>query len=104
MEIKDAILALDALAQFTRLEIFRLLVRYGQEGLPAGRIAETLDLPNATLSFHLTQLRHAGLVGSRREGRSLIYSAAFSAMDALIVYLTENCCQEGALGSSGGRP
>ncbi len=104
MEITDAVTALDALAQATRLEIFRLLVRHGRQGLPAGKIAEELDLPNATLSFHLAQLRHSGLVGSRREGRSLIYSAAFGAMDALIVYLTENCCQEGACRTIGERP
>ena len=104
MEITDAVTALDALAQATRLEIFRLLVRHGPQGVPAGRIAEELDLPNATLSFHLAQLRHAGLVGSRRQGRSLIYSAAFGAMDALIVYLTENCCQEVVGRNIGERP
>ncbi|WP_428483188.1 ArsR/SmtB family transcription factor [Rhodopila sp.] len=93
MEKTDAIAALAALAQDTRLDIFRLLVRTGAEGLPAGQIGERLDLPSATLSFHLNQLRHAGLVTFRREGRSLIYAAEYTAMNGLLSYLTENCCQ-----------
>jgi DNA-binding transcriptional ArsR family regulator len=93
MEKSDAIAALAALAQDSRLDIFRLLVRAGPDGLPAGRIGERLDLPSATLSFHLSQLRHAGLVTFRRESRSLIYAAEYSTMDELLGYLTENCCQ-----------
>ncbi len=97
MEHIEAVAALGALAQETRLDIFRLLVRAGAEGLPAGRIGHRLDLPPATLSFHLNQLRHAGLIDFRREGRSLIYAADYAAMNDVVGYLTENCCQ----GSSG---
>ena len=93
MEKVDIIAALAALAQETRLDIFRLLVQAGPDGLPAGNISERLGLPSATLSFHLSQLRHAGLVTFRRESRSLIYSAEISNMNALLAYLTENCCQ-----------
>jgi ArsR family transcriptional regulator, arsenate/arsenite/antimonite-responsive transcriptional repressor len=93
MEKKTAIAALAALAQDTRLDVFRMLVQAGAEGLPAGQIGERLDLPSATLSFHLSQLRHAGLVTFRREGRSLIYVAEYAAMNDLLAYLTENCCQ-----------
>ena len=75
-----------------RLEVFRLLVQAGPEGLPAGRVAEKLDIPPPTLSFHLAQLKHAGLVQVRREGRSLIYAADYQRMNGLIAYLTENCC------------
>ncbi|MBR0641631.1 ArsR/SmtB family transcription factor [Plastoroseomonas hellenica] len=92
MEKSSAIAALAALAQDTRLDIFRLLVQAGREGLPAGQIGDRLGLPSATLSFHLTQLRHADLVTFRREGRSLIYMAEFEAMNGLIGFLTENCC------------
>jgi ArsR family transcriptional regulator len=93
MEKTDAIIALAALAQESRLDIFRLLVQTGEEGLPPGQISDRLGLPAATLSFHLNQLRHAGLVTFRREGRSLIYMAEYQAMNALLGYLTENCCQ-----------
>jgi DNA-binding transcriptional ArsR family regulator len=96
MEKLDAIAALAALAQESRLDIFRLLVTAGAEGMPAGQIGETLGLPSATLSFHLNQLRHANLVTFRREGRSLIYSAEYSVMGDLLGYLTENCCQGNA--------
>jgi len=92
MEKSDAIVALAALAQGTRLDVFRLLVQAGTDGLPAGQIGERLDLPSATLSFHLNQLRHADLVTFRREGRSLIYAAEYAAMNGLLAYLTENCC------------
>lgn len=92
MEKINAVAALSALAQDTRLDIFRLLVRAGREGRAVGRIGERLDLPSATLSFHLGQLKHAGLIAFRREGRSLIYTANFAAMDGLIAYLMENCC------------
>jgi ArsR family transcriptional regulator len=93
MEKKSAIAALAALAQDTRLDVFRLLVQAGTEGLPPGQISERLDLPSATLSFHLNQLRHAGLVTFQREGRSLIYVAEYTTMNGLLAYLTENCCQ-----------
>ena len=92
MEKSDAIAALAALAQDTRLDVFRLLVQTGPDGLPAGRIGELLGLPSATLSFHLNQLRQAGMVSFRREGRSLIYAAEYATMNALLSYLTENCC------------
>jgi DNA-binding transcriptional ArsR family regulator len=92
MEAKRAISALAALAQEHRLALFRLLVQTGPEGLPAGRIAETLGVPNSSLSHHLAQLHEAGLVSQRREGRSLIYSADYTAMERLLGFLTENCC------------
>lgn len=92
MESLAAIAALDALAQETRLRVFRLLVQVGTEGLPAGRIAKDLELPLATLSFHLNTLRQAGLIEFRRESRSLIYHANFEVMNRLLAYLTENCC------------
>jgi len=93
MEKMDAITALAALAHETRLDIFRLLVQAGPEGVPAGQLGEQLSLPSATLSFHLKELRHAGLITFRRESRSLIYSAEFANMNALLAYLTENCCR-----------
>jgi ArsR family transcriptional regulator len=93
MEKPDVIAALGALAQESRLDVFRLLVQAGPDGIPAGQIAERLNLPPATLSFHLNQLKHAGLVTFRRESRSLIYAAEFAAMNDLLAYLTENCCQ-----------
>jgi DNA-binding transcriptional ArsR family regulator len=93
MEPKKIIDALSALAQDSRLALFRLLVRCGPQGLPAGAIAEQLDIPAPTLSFHLGQLARAGLVSSRREGRSIIYAADFAGMNALVAYLTENCCR-----------
>lgn len=93
MEIKQAVSALGALAQDTRLELFRLLVRQGPAGLPAGELAQRLAIPPATLSFHLGQLSHAGLVTSRRDGRSIIYAADYAGMRALLVFLTEHCCQ-----------
>ena len=92
MEQRQIVEALAALAQETRLNIFRLLVQTGPEGLPAGQIAEALELPATTLSFHLNQLRQAGLIDFRRESRSLIYAAEYDAMNGLISYLTENCC------------
>lgn len=92
MEEKDIIAALSALAQESRLQVFRLLVTVGPDGLPAGQIAEELAIPANTLSFHLSHLKNAGLVTVRREGRSLIYSAEYGRMRAVIDYLTENCC------------
>ena len=96
MEKRDAIAALAALAQESRLDVFRLLVQAGADGLPAGQIAERLGVPPNSLSFHLNQLRHAGLVTFRRESRSLIYAAEYAAMNDLLAYLTENCCQGAA--------
>jgi ArsR family transcriptional regulator, arsenate/arsenite/antimonite-responsive transcriptional repressor len=93
MKSVQAIHALSALAQEHRLALFRLLVRTGPAGLPAGRIAEELGVPNSSLSHHLAQLHEAGLVAQRRDGRSLIYSADYAAMDALVGFLMENCCQ-----------
>lgn len=87
-----AVAALGALAQEHRLALFRLLVRAGDDGMPAGAIAQTLGLPNSSLSFHLTQLRNAGLIVQERQHRSLIYRADYHAMNALIGYLLENCC------------
>ncbi|MGH6847668.1 MAG: ArsR/SmtB family transcription factor [Methylocella sp.] len=98
MERSDAITALAALAQESRLDIFRLLVQAGTGGMPAGQISEGLGLPSATLSFHLNQLKQAGLVTFRRESRSLIYTADYAAMNSLLAYLTENCCQDDAAG------
>lgn len=93
MEIKDATLALAALAQETRLTIYRALVQAGPEGLAAGRIGEALKVPPATLSFHLKELGNAGLVAWRQQGRYVIYSANFDAMNALLAYLTAHCCR-----------
>lgn len=92
MKKSTAVVALGALAQETRLEIFRLLVQRGPDGLAAGEIGDRLGLPSPTLSFHLNQLRFAGLVTSRRASRSIIYSANFKAMNGIVAYLTENCC------------
>ena len=91
----NAAVKLGALAQESRLAIIRLLVAAGEGGLPAGTIGEKLHLPRPTLSFHLAQLRQAGLIKCRREGRWLIYAAEFCAMNALLAYLTENCCESG---------
>jgi ArsR family transcriptional regulator len=92
MDKHDALAALAALAHENRLDIFRLLIEAGAEGRAAGEIGAALGLPPATLSFHLNQLRQAGLVDVHRAGRSLIYVASFASMAALIAYLTENCC------------
>ena len=96
METKRAVQTLSALAQESRLAIFRLLVQAGPEGLAAGAIGEKLGLPPATLSFHLAGLTRAGLAHSRQEGRFVIYSADYAAMNALVAFLTENCCQGAA--------
>src|SRR5258707_11770211 len=96
MEQTDAVAALAALAQDNRLDVFRLLVEAGPEGMPAGEIASALKLAPNTLTFHFDRLRMAGLVTVRRNGRSMIYAARFETMNALLGYLTENCC--------GGRP
>src|SRR5437763_12796855 len=93
MEKSNAVAALAALAQDNRLDVYRLLVRAGPEGMPAGEIATALRLAPNTLTFHFGRLRMAGLVTVRREGRSMIYAAHFETMNALLGYLTENCCQ-----------
>jgi DNA-binding transcriptional ArsR family regulator len=92
METKDAVAALGALAQDNRLDVFRLLIRTGPQGMPAGGIADRLKIAAATLSFHLAQLRQAGLITMKRDGRSLIYSADYDGMNELMHFLTENCC------------
>jgi DNA-binding transcriptional ArsR family regulator len=93
MEIKDAVQALAALAQETRLSIFRLLVRAGPQGVAAGRLGELLGVAPATLSFHLKELTHAGLAAARQEGRFIYYNADFERMAALMSFLTRNCCR-----------
>ena len=92
MEKTDAVSALAALAQDSRLDVFRLLVQAGPDGLPAGEIASSLRLAPNTLTFHFDRLRSAGLVTVRRDGRQMIYAARFETMNALLGYLTQNCC------------
>jgi ArsR family transcriptional regulator, arsenate/arsenite/antimonite-responsive transcriptional repressor len=92
MKKTDAVAALAALAQDNRLDVFRLLVEAGPEGMPAGAVATALDLAPNTLTFHFDRLRTAGLVTVRRDGRSMIYAAQFETMNALLGYLTDNCC------------
>src|SRR5262244_2302447 len=93
MRKADAIAALAALAQEHRLETYRLLVQAGPEGIAAGEVAAAIGLPPNTLTFHFDRLRQAGLVTVRREGRSMIYAARYDTMNALLGYLTENCCK-----------
>jgi ArsR family transcriptional regulator len=93
MEIKSAVTALAALAQETRLSIFRLLVEAGPEGLSAGRIGETLEVPAATLSFHLKELARAGLVSPTQERQFIYYAVDFERMAELMAFLTQNCCR-----------
>ena len=92
MKNTDAVAALAALAQDNRLDVFRLLVEAGPDGMPAGRVAEKLKLAPSALTFHFDRLRDAGLVNVRREGRSMIYAAQFDTMNGLVAFLTENCC------------
>ncbi len=92
MKKREALAALAALAQENRLDVFRLLVEAGPDGLPAGSVAETLKLAPNNLTFHFDRLREAGLVTVRRDGRSMIYAARFDRMNGLVGYLTENCC------------
>lgn len=92
MEAHAAVRALGALAQGHRLAVYRLLVQAGPDGMPAGALADALGVPASSLSFHLAQLANAGLVYQRRRSRSIIYAADFAAMNALMLYLTENCC------------
>ena len=96
MRKPDAVAALAALAQDSRLDVFRLLVQAGPDGLPAGSVATKLKLAPSALTFHFDRLRDAGLVTVRREGRSMIYAARFEQMNTLLGFLTENCCQGAA--------
>lgn len=93
MKEPQVVVALSALAQPARLRVFRALVIAGEAGLTPGALAQSLDVPASTLSFHLKELAHAGLVSQERAGRNLIYRAAFATMQSLLGYLTENCCQ-----------
>ena len=93
MKKQTAVALLAALAQDNRLDAFRLLVEAGPDGMPAGHVATALRLPPSALSFHLERLRAAGLISVRRDGRSLIYAARFEAMNSLVAYLTDHCCQ-----------
>lgn len=92
MDETQTVGALSALAHETRLAVYRMLIEHGSDGLPAGLIAERLGIPPSSLTFHLQQLLHAGLVTQRRASRQLIYAADFAAMNGLVAYLTENCC------------
>lgn len=96
MDAKQVITALGALAHDTRLAVFRMLVQRGPDGLSAGTIAAALDMPPSSLTFHLQQLTHAGLITQRRLSRQLFYAAEYQAMNGLIAYLTENCCGRGS--------
>jgi len=96
MEKQQALAALGALAQETRLDIYRLLVQAGPDGMPAGQIGDQLGLPSATLAFHLKELKIAGLAKCTRNGRSLIYAAEYPTMNDLLFFLTENCCGRSA--------
>jgi ArsR family transcriptional regulator, arsenate/arsenite/antimonite-responsive transcriptional repressor len=96
MKPRETVAALGALAHDTRLEAFRLLVQKGPDGLSAGVIAANLGVLPSSLTFHLQQLQHAGLINQRRLGRQLIYAADFAAMNGLVAYLTENCCEGGS--------
>lgn len=92
METDDIVIVLTALAQSSRLSMFRLLVQAGEEGMPAGKIAEALKIPPSSLSFHLKELNYAGLIQSKQAGRFVIYSANYMRMKAVLGYLTDNCC------------
>ena len=93
MDIQEALIAFDALSQETRLKVFRLLVEHGPEGAPAGTISEALGIPHNTLSFHLNHMSNADLIVSRREGRSIIYSANYEGLSGLVEFLMRDCCQ-----------
>ncbi len=92
MDIQNALIVFDALSQETRLRAFRLLVQAGSAGLAAGALSDELGTPHNTLSFHLSHLANAGIVASRKEGRSVIYSANFEAMQDLIGFMVKDCC------------
>ena len=94
MDIRDALIAFDALSQETRLKAFRMLVEYGVDGAPAGTLSEKLSIPHNTLSFHLSHMSNAGLVLSRREGRSIIYSIDYAAFQDLIRFMVDDCCSK----------
>jgi len=94
MRTTKAVEQLDSLAQETRLKTFRMLVKVGSDGLPAGAISEKLGIPNSTLSFHLSHLTNANLISSRKEGRSVIYSVNFKETESLITFLLEKCCTD----------
>ncbi len=96
MEKSNAVVALAALAQENRLDVYRLLVQAGPDGLPAGQVAAALGLAPNTLTFHFDRLRGAGLVTVRRDGRSMIYAARYDTMNGLLGYLTDNCCKGAA--------
>lgn len=98
MENKTAVIALSALAQESRLTIFRTLVQAGLDGMAAGKISETTGIPPSSLSFHLKEMAYAGLVNSRQESRYIYYSANFKAMNELLGFLTENCCAGASCG------
>ena len=100
MDGKQAVAALGAIAHDHRLALYRMLVVEGPAGLPAGAIAERLDMPPSSLTFHLQQMRHAGVVTQRRVGRQVIYAADFAAMNGLVAYLTENCCGGGEMAAA----
>ena len=100
MDSTAAVNALSAIAQEHRLSLFRLLVQAGEQGMPAGAIADALGVPNSSLSFHLAALTRAGLIRQERQSRSLIYSADYAAMNALVGYLMENCCAGADCGTS----
>jgi len=92
MKAEEIVVSLTALAHASRLAVFRLLVQAGPEGMPAGKIAEALEIPASSLSFHLKELVHAGMLLQRQEGRFVIYSAHYGQMRAVVGFLTENCC------------
>ncbi|MGZ8337872.1 MAG: ArsR/SmtB family transcription factor [Allosphingosinicella sp.] len=104
MDSGHAVSALAALAQEHRLAVFRLLVEAGPDGLAAGAVADALGVPNSSLSFHLAQLNRAGLISQERRHRSLIYRADYPAMNALVGYLMENCCQGGCASAPAAAP
>ena len=101
MEIKEAVAALGALAQETRLAVFRLMIEAGPSGIAAGQIGEALDVPPATLSFHLKELAQSGLIIARQQGRFIWYRPDFVAMNALVGYLSANCCEASAAFGAG---
>jgi DNA-binding transcriptional ArsR family regulator len=92
MNLDTALIAFSAISQETRLRVLKLLIEYGRDGAPAGALSDQLEIPHNSLSFHLAQLSHAGLVTSRKQGRSVIYAANNDAIQEMIAYLNENCC------------
>jgi ArsR family transcriptional regulator len=92
MNLDTALIAFSAISQETRLRVLKLLIEYGRDGAPAGALSDQLEIPHNSLSFHLAQLSHAGLVTSKKQGRSIIYAANNDTIQAMIGYLNENCC------------